>query len=79
MQDKKSLSFLDEKEHLSSRDKLANWMCVQHNVIKIEKLHPGFDGLPRDQAQKVYDTLFDEDKIFACTNENLKKRWGPLG
>ena len=55
MQDKNSLSFLDEKEHLSSRDNLANWMCVHHNVIKIEKLHPGFDGLTRDQAQKVYD------------------------
>ena len=42
MSDKNSLSFLDSDVHLSSREKLMNWMCIQHNVMKVEKINPEF-------------------------------------
>ena len=78
MSDKNSLSFLDSDVHLSSREKLMNWMCIQHNVMKVEKIKPDFLNSDKEQAQYIYDALVEEDKIFVCTNENLKKRWGPL-
>ena len=74
-----SMNKLDFNKHLVSRSSISNWMCVQHNIIKIDRLTKNFEEMSIEEQQKIYSEYEKEDKIFVCTEENLKRRWGPLG
>ena len=40
-----SMNTLEIEKGLSSREEFSKWMCVQHNIFKIERLHPEFDEM----------------------------------
>ena len=41
----KSMNTLEMEKSLNSREEFTKWMCVQHNIFKIERLHPEFDEM----------------------------------
>ena len=40
-----SMNTLKNDQGMKSREEFAQWMCVQHNIFKIEKVHNEFEEM----------------------------------
>ena len=70
---------LDESKDLQTAPAFSQWMCRQHNYMKISDLHQGnFVELDKQEQEELYRKQMDQGRLFECTQENLKRRWGPL-
>ena len=67
-------------QQLDSKENLSVWMCKQHNYVKLSTLLQSqgnkVDLLSKStqEAKELYAQ--HQDKMFDCSHENLKKRWG---
>ena len=58
------------EKSLESPEHFTEWLCITHNMFTLDRKGKNI------KTEEEY--LRESEGLFVCTQENLRKRWGPL-
>mmetsp|Transcript_8886 Transcript_8886/g.15083 ORF Transcript_8886/g.15083 Transcript_8886/m.15083 type:complete len:115 (-) Transcript_8886:28-372(-) len=73
------ISMVRGERGVGSSQDFAEWMCYQHNLMKLDRSLRGAKSvteLSLEEQNRLLREMMEDGTLFNCKFENIKERWG---